>query len=1385
MEKPFYALGIDIGASAIKISLLTLEREVLSQVCREHQGRPYAVLAGEIDRLVEQYQLADSHYGALTGTGGVKLAQEADLQSYPEVPAQCAAATEYYPGVATIVELGGQNTKFIARHENGTVRHFSLNSDCSAGTGSFLEEQALRLGIDVGKVSTLTEQASSVPRIAGRCSVFAKTDIVHLQQQGAAVSDVLLGLCYAMVRRFKASVVRSSEVVPPLLLHGGMTGNQGIIRAMQDLFSLDAGDIVIPDESRNLVSTGAALLALDAKASLSLGKLRQALEVRPGPLPAGRRPPVSSQVTVDSDALHQVTPGEGDCYLGIDVGSISTKLVFMSPAGQVVDFLYLPTVGDPIAAVRQGLAKFGARHQGRRVLGVGVTGSGRYLASDLVGGDVVVDEISAQARAAYEADPQVDTVLEIGGQDAKFIRLENGAVTDFEMNKICAAGTGSFLEDQAKKLGIAIEEVPALAFSSRAPVSLGERCTVYMESEVRRHLALGTPLPDILSGVCYAVARNYLGRVVGSKTLGRKIYLQGGVAFNGAVLAALQEITGRQLAVTRFFSVTGAWGAALMAREQLRDREVASRFYGWESPSGGLDAPAGVPDKVTTGRAADQLPPLFALREQLFMKDYRGKVNPHAPTVGIPRVLFMYKLFPMFQAMFHHLGFNVVISGHTDERIVGLSESVTYEETCYPVKLIAGHVLDLVEMGVDYIFLPALATMKHQVSRTRQDYPCMFMQSAAKITEIMLGNQLQRKGIKLISPTLSFKFGRQHLLKTLLKIGTELGKGAGQVLPAIKAGFLAKDAFERAVESAGREFIQNLSAGEKALVLITRPYGIIDRQLNMRIPQELERMGIKTIPKDCLPISDRDVSDFCSNMYWPFGQHILAAVQIAKERPHLYPVVLTNHGCGPDTALIHYVSEIMAGKPYLHLEVDEHSSPVGIITRLQAFVNSLKHHRPPVESVSLPKVTLPSAVSPRKQLFLPPWGPHATALAGTLEHFGYDAKGLELPREGTGEGPSSASAKEYFSMRALLDSALATLATRTPQELDRTAIFIPALEGAEVDGQYARLLKAFLGKHGLPQVEVVAPFLEDLFSAKSPFGADLAATLFRTIFAVDALTEMLLDTRPYLDDPAASDRLFASYLRQLADTQDLKATVAAAGADFAGLAARAEPRPVIALVGEPYLLYRPELNGDLIARTERLGAAVKLAPLAEIIFHYLVEKQCEARAKKELASYLRYRATLGRLSAEAEQVVPGAGTRLQRQADKIARYGREHLPCLYGGFGIYRVGKAMVAREEGALATIHAASSYENTALVINILSERFRGHGAWLNVGINGRNGENDAVRLQNFVHHLLLHRTGNGTTAPGRVAPPAHLASSLEDLAEVAAETGLTPGEGESLLG
>ena len=364
-----------------------------------------------------------------------------------------------------------------------------MNSNCSSGTGAFLEEQMSRLNLKLTDYSDLVKKAKTIPRIAGRCSVFAKTDITHHQQEGVPVPDILLGLAYAFVHNYKGTVMKKSAAQKPVLFSGGVAHNEGIITALKDVLNLEDDDLIFPGHLGCVGVFGAAVIARKEQLSVNMDDILSAIE-RAEEKPVSSEdeiilPELSAYGTGDSAGKHAC---EGisdkidvtDCYLGVDIGSTSTNLVLINKGGEIVSYKYLRTLGDPAGAVLRGFRElkdeFGKRIN---IIGAGTTGSGRYMIGKMIGADVIKDEITAQAKAAVQIDGDVDTIFEIGGQDSKFISLENGAVVDFQMNKICAAGTGSFIEEQSKKFNIPIEAFGDLALTSEHPISLGERCTVF------------------------------------------------------------------------------------------------------------------------------------------------------------------------------------------------------------------------------------------------------------------------------------------------------------------------------------------------------------------------------------------------------------------------------------------------------------------------------------------------------------------------------------------------------------------------------------------------------------------------------------------------------------------------------------------------------------------------------------------------------------------------------------------------------------------------------------------------------------------------------------------------------------------------------------------
>lgn len=563
-------LGIDIGSLTVKVVVLSGTDQVEWQFYEPSSGDPMGTVVRALDELFEEHPTFEARAIAVTGSGGRLMSRVLGIPYVNELVAQTEAVRWLHPEARTVIEIGGQDSKLLILEEedgNLILSDFSLNTQCAAGTGSFLEQQASRLGVSIEEFATLSAEAKDPPHIAGRCAVFAKSDIVHLQQVGTPLREILGGLCMALARNFRSDVGRGREFRTPILFQGGVSRNKGMIRAFEEVLGLKPGEIVVPKYQVLMAALGAVrsvghgrLDWQDARARLLEAAESQRQE-------AGHGHARLTRVLASPNGVAGTFPAMSG-YLGIDVGSVGTKAVATTEEGKLVAKVYLPTRADPIRATQECLARL-KEELGLEftVLGVGVTGSGRELVGKFVGADVVKNEITAQARAAKEVDMEADTIFEIGGQDSKFVRLEGGVVVDFTLNKSCAAGTGSFLDEQATRLGLSVEDLIEMALSAPQPTPLGERCTVFMESDLIHHQQRGATKLDIAAGLAYAVAINYLNRVVADKPIGERILFQGGVAGNAAVVAAFQNLLGRPVIVPPHFEATGAIGAALLARE--------------------------------------------------------------------------------------------------------------------------------------------------------------------------------------------------------------------------------------------------------------------------------------------------------------------------------------------------------------------------------------------------------------------------------------------------------------------------------------------------------------------------------------------------------------------------------------------------------------------------------------------------------------------------------------------------------------------------------------------------------------------------------------------------------------------------------------------------
>lgn len=1317
-----YYVGVDIGASSVKIAAVDAAGAVVRVLRRAHQGSPLPCLRALIDELAngenepgarvapeaggraggegacESEPAAASAISAtsrplplsacggvaVTGSGaGMVRALAPGLRELEEVPALVKGVRALAPQAACVMQMGAQSGVFATGFASGAAPEFAMNESCAAGTGSFFEDQMQRLGLPLDSYSDLVTRAQSVPCLSGRCSVFAKTDIIHRQQEGVPVEDILQGLCHATVKAFKATIVRSLPVEKPLALAGGTLLNAGVVRAVREVFDLGEDELLADPQLVNAQAVGAALAAAEAgEADAQLAALRAALggesagqaddlarlprlphvdctpncgfalaasPWNPAGAPAYDGGAVPRSAAVDALAAGQPVP----VALGVDVGSTSTNLVLVSTDGVLLDAQYLRTRGNPKQAVRDGLASLAQRVGSRaHVVVAGVTGSGRTMIGNLIGADAVRDEITAQARAAAAADPLVDTVFEIGGQDSKYIGLAAGQVADFQMNKVCAAGTGSFVEEQAARLGIALPDYGALALSAERPVDLGERCTVFVETAINAALAKGATKPEVAAGLCLSVVRNYLHKVVNNKPVGRRIVLQGGVAYNPAIVAAFRAYAGDDLTASPYFAVSGAVGAALLAAEAQGVLSVQtgatadktfppSNFKGWDLSGASHAARRVDPEEIAANRA------FFHKVDEMYLEGYDPVRDPAKKTVGIPRALMLHKLFPMANAFFKQLGFNVVLTDASDEETVRLAQASAQGETCYPVKLVHGHMAQLLDAGVDYVFMPSVHTIRHLKSTVPHNYACTYMQSIPAIVAKEL--DYEGHGITLLNPQMNLDFGQGAMAEVMLEVGAQLGRTPQETARAMLAGGFAVTEFTRKTEELGDQLLASLKPGERVIVIITRNYGIVDPALNMGIPDLLLDRGQKVITVSHLHAHDLGISADYPGVVWPFGQHILSGAKLVRRDPRLFAVYLTNHGCGPDTMISHLFAEEMAGKPYLQIEMDEHYSKVGVETRVEAFLNAIEHYEAAdLRGTPTSQHVVNLACEPLREgelAGLPSFGPYGPLAAQWLRDQGIPVREL-VPTPATLElGRKECISKEYYSFASLLGVSLAAVgeggdgeaaadgctAVRSEgptqaygegagavdgphAEHDVAAaavasaeggwrvgqLLLPSSQGGEADGQFDRVIRSVLDAKGHGDVRVVAPDVELLPCNVADFEG-----LFVHVLAGDVVWAAAPAARPALQETFAKPHL---------TLEDVLTAASAARESWQDVPVA--PRKTLALVGEWPLVVGDELTGGLFARLEGEGYRAMRAPFAEYLL-FVWEDGCdEARHGK-------------------------------------------------------------------------------------------------------------------------------------------------------------------------
>lgn len=1424
-----FCIGIDIGSTSSDIVVLdNADRIVLCDYQRT-KGKPIETARSQLDKVFSKINSLEVALTVATGSAGRFLAKLLDIPFINEVPAQAAAIYHLYPQFqqATIIEMGGQDSKIIflsTEKGQSRVRDFTLNTVCAAGTGSFLDQQAQRLGVNIeNEFGQMALKSKAVPRMAGRCSVFAKTDMIHLQQQATPCHDIIAGLCLALARNLKSDLGRGREFTKPIIFTGGVAANIGVVRALEKVFELSKGGLVVPDEHFFTGAIGAVLVAKDRiskqgpegrihleKIDSYLAQRGSALEDAPRREPLGKpslpypKSPVYEQIL--SSATEPI-----DAYLGVDVGSISTNVAVIDERNYVLAKVYLMTAGRPLEAVRQGLDTVGKKVGAKvKILGAATTGSGRYLTGDFIGADIVINEITAQAKGAAIVNPGVDTIFEIGGQDSKYISLENGVVVDFTMNHACAAGTGSFLEEQAQRLAININhEFEELAASCEAPIKLGERCTVFMESDLLSYQQQGAKTSELVAGLSYSIVANYLNRVVGRRKIGNNICFQGGTAFNKAVCAAFEKVIGKPIMVPDHHDVTGAIGAAAIAAEYIKKKqgsnegEKATSFRGFQNISSidyrvesftcehcpnhceikKVQMPGVEPlyygsrcdrynlkKKTVAGKGLGA----FELRKQLLL-EYAGLPSPSEgrgegkARIGIPMALIYWQLLPMFARFFKSAGFDVVVSPWTDKRIIRMGvESVT-AQPCFPTKVAYGHIAELIDKKVDYIFLPSIVSMTASYPENKSNQLCPYIQSLPYQAKTAFAGKLG--DTKILTVPMRLGDGTKFLKRSFTALGEKLGLSAAVVNKAVKEALAAQTGFEAALVSKGKEILDQIGPEERLFVLVSRPYNGCDDGVNLQLSKKLDELGVKTIPMDMLALDEAKLGDesLHRQVYWTYGQKILRAAEIIKSDPRLFAIYLSNFSCGPDSFLLTFFKDIMAQKPCLLLELDEHSADAGVITRLEAFLDSLRHYHCPVqEKQLLVKRPATEGISRERKLYIPYMGDCAYGVAACFRAYGQPAEVMPLADEQTlVQGRAFTSGKECLPC-AITSGDMLKVIHSEDADPSKTAFFMPAASGPCRFGMYSCLQRVILRYAGAQDVPVIAPNQDSGFYRQFTRGIDhspggnFMKDAWIAVVGIDLLYKSILRLRPRALDAGHAQQIYNQALERWTQAVEnrrslhqMRRLMESIAEDFAAVEIdRKLRKPRIGIVGEIYIRSHPFANSNIIARLEELGAVCDLASFAEWIYYTNFTRSRMARREGQLRDwftnnlqdYMQHR--LERRLAEPlerrfAQSLRGAGfgKLAEGPIGHVIELARPYLHHSFEGEAVLSIGKMVEYSLEGFGGVVNVMPFSCMPSTVVSTQTMRVSaecGDMPILNLSFDGQEDSTLTTRLEAFVEQV-----------------------------------------------
>ncbi len=1266
-------LGIDAGSISLDAVLLDCSGEVVKSAVVITRGRTVDALVEALFELADGVPEAIVAQTCITGSGRSMLAGLVEgAGTVNEITAHATGTGPLLPRGVTcsLLEIGGQDSKFMtltARGADVEVLDYAMNTLCAAGTGTFFEGQAERLKLSVEELSRLAASADRPAEVAGRCVVFAKTDIIHHQQKGTPIDELALGLCHAAARNIFGTLIRGRPVHRPLYFTGGVAANQGMVRALHEVLGLDAGQPVVPPSHRILGAVGAATRALEmvlrpTRVTPLVDMARRARSHAhradgPGngevsapalvhrPLATSRKEPARHR---------KPSPAGADCLaLGFDLGSVSVKWAIVE-GSEITDSYYAFTRGKPVDAVAEALERLRERACGP-LRSVGVTGSGRKLAARLIGADLAINEITAHATAMRMLDPDVDTLFEIGGQDAKYVRLDRGSVLDFALNTACSAGTGSLLIEEAVRIGLDVQELDDVAELSVSPAELHDRCTVFIDSDLVSRMQRGTPVPDLAAGLLFAVARNYVERVLAGRTPGDRIVFAGGVSRSRVVTREIGRLLGRDVTASPWGALSGAIGAAIIARERTAPgvrhdpaamvvpagarstRVVRCKGCGASCSVTRLDLDSGDPahgalrlfmgdacgrwsDRTDTGPDPDEprkVPPddIFEARARLYRMD-RSVPALEKGRCGVPRAQQMWDHYPLLRTLAEELGIEVGLSAPTTPSSIQRGIALSRSEQCMPVKVAMAHCDDLLDRGASALLVPSLGEYPHDPTLERSEMDrllnCIYTIQLGSVVRATLGDKAAKLGVPILVPSISLNPDLEgYTVRSIVEAFAPLGSfSRRRVRNAFRLALAHHAKLRARSESLGVEALRAATRDHPAVVVFGRPYTLYDPVLNIQLAERLRRLGLVPVPYDTI-LSAGVVPPHLSFMQWKVGSDHIKAVQALASFAHAYPMFLTYYGCGPDAFISKYFEEILGDRPALSVELDGHSAEAGLETRLEAFADAISQGSRDREGCAAAPLPGPKASPIRlardpallrgRVIALSDFHDLAHAFAGAFERAGMEARIMPMATEETRRlGEKHSNGRECNPYTIILGD-LVSWALDPSVPNDRKGFFITSARGPCLLTHYATGFSRVMRKMGAGDLVIWNPTGKELETVLS-LGESVA--LWQGIIATNYLYRWGVALHPYEKTPGsvleAKTRALELVRRGMREIEVHEHIAQAVEIMRSVPTTRYEPgaraaRIKVGVVGDLYTRSHSFANQDLYGTLESLGCEV-LAP---------------------------------------------------------------------------------------------------------------------------------------------------------------------------------------------